>query len=53
VSKDVMIDLEGTGKEVLVACVRHRHVILGSASYSCISRWLMELSVRNCKQKIK
>ena len=29
-SKDVMIDLEGTGKEVLVACVRYRHVFLGT-----------------------
>jgi hypothetical protein len=48
-----MSDLEGTGKEVLVACVRHCHVFLGSAWYSCVSRRLMELSVRNCKWEKK
>ena len=52
-SKDVRIDLEGTGKGVLVACVRHRRVFLGSASYSCISGWVMELSVRNRKREKK
>ena len=49
-SKDVVIDLEGTGKEVLVACVRHLRVILGNASYSCVRRWVMELSVQKCKR---
>jgi hypothetical protein len=48
-----MIDLEGTGKEVLLACVRYCHVIVGSAWYSCVSRRLIELSVRNCKWEKK